>query len=138
MKDVVAFAPIFGALRQVVGKGTWVVRNTFLDFDDGARPNQRGKSWEITINIIDQYQPISTNINHFKVISDSLIVLVYKTTPATWTHFRSLGDWVILQPLSSPCPRASDLQRASTVPAPPKDAVDGTGRDWTGLRCAQL
>ena len=65
MKDVVTFAPIFGALRQVVGKGTWVVRNTFLDFDDGARPNQRGKSWEITINI-DQYQPISTNLNQYQ------------------------------------------------------------------------
>ena len=91
------------------------------------REGNHGKSPSTSTNI-NQSQPISTH--HFKVISDSLIVLVYKTTQATWTHFRSLGAWVILQPLSSPCPRASDLQRASTVPAPPKDA---TGRDWTGL-----
>ena len=71
------FAPIFDALRrQVVGKGTWVVRNTFLDFEDGARPKHR-----IEVNHggnhphqhhrpnINQYQP-----KHFNVIGDSLSV----------------------------------------------------------------
>lgn len=97
------------------------------------RGGNHGKSPSTSTNI-SQSQPISTN--HFKVISDSLSLQNHTghmdTFPKPGWFFNHCHH------MSSPCPRASDLQRASTVPAPPKDAVDAVDAvDGTAL-CSAL